>query len=419
MLLAVIGVVYTWSFIDRQVLTLLVQPIKADLGLSDTRMGLLLGFSFALFYSLMNLPAGYLIDRYNRRGLIAIGAVVWSAMTIVCGFARSFGQLFAGRAGVGFSESVIAPASFSLIRDAVEPSRRASAYSVLAMAPYAGSALALLLGGALLAAASDGRFSAWPVLGAMKPWQCVLIIVGAAGFPLTLLLFLVKEPARRVDVQGAKPAGYGQVWSHMKANGWIYFLLLSFTTLQAMLTFGSSAWLPALASRQWGLSPPQVGRVMGLAYLILPPIGLFAGGFVMDWLTARGRSLLDYGILASVISLIAIVAIPFAPTVELMWVAICVKLAFAGSFYAVGATILAQVTPSHLMGKQTALYLLAQNLIGQGMGPMVVALLSDRFFEGGHALGYGLATMAVVVGILATLVGVALRSVLMRWRSVD
>ncbi len=181
LLVGVLLAVYCYAFIDRVILALLVDPIKRDLGASDLHMGLLLGLGFALFYGFCSFPAGYFVDRLNRRAMIGVASVVWALMTIVCGMSTSIEQLFLGRAGIGIAESVIMPAAFSLIRDAVPLRSRGLAFSVYAMAPIIGSTTSLLGGGFLLRAATAGRFADWPVLGGMEPWQCTMIIVGLLG----------------------------------------------------------------------------------------------------------------------------------------------------------------------------------------------------------------------------------------------
>jgi MFS family permease len=193
----VLMVIYTLSFIDRQILAFLVGPIRADLQISDTAIGLLGGFAFAIFYTLLGLPMGWLADRKSRRGLIAIGLVFWSLMTALCSLARSFGTLFAARIGVGVGEATLTPAAFSLIADYFPREKLARALSVYSMGILIGSGLAFIVGGAVVQAMNGMPALQVPVLGTMAPWRLTFLIVGLPGLAIALLLLTVREPVRR------------------------------------------------------------------------------------------------------------------------------------------------------------------------------------------------------------------------------
>ncbi|MEY2942522.1 MAG: hypothetical protein RLY97_536, partial [Pseudomonadota bacterium] len=198
----VMMVIYTYAFIDRVILSLLVEPIKTDLGASDLQMGLMLGLAFAAFYGFFGIPAGYFVDKVNRRLLIAVASVAWAVMTILCGMADSMPELFLGRIGVGIAEAVVAPAAFSLIRDAVPTRSRGLAFSIFAMSPMIGGAASLIGGAALLRLIKAGAMVGVPLLGSLQPWQCTLVIVGLCGLPFSLALLLISEPPRRDQAQG-------------------------------------------------------------------------------------------------------------------------------------------------------------------------------------------------------------------------
>ncbi len=193
---------YIVSFIDRQLLGLLVSPIKADLGISDLKMGLLLGLAFSLFYVTLGVPIGWLADRVNRRNLVIAGITLWCIMTAACGLSKSYGQLFLARVGVGVGEATLSPCALSLISDSFPPERRARAIGVYSIGVSVGGGLAYLLGGALVQAVADAPPIDWPVLGEIRPWQSAFIIIGLAGLVVALLLTMVPEPARHERAGG-------------------------------------------------------------------------------------------------------------------------------------------------------------------------------------------------------------------------
>jgi MFS family permease len=194
---AILMVAYVLSFIDRQILNLLVGPIRRDLMISDTQMSLLMGLSFALFYTVCGIPLGRLADTKSRRGLIAIGVLFWSAATAACGMAKLYWQFLICRIGVGVGEAALSPAAYSLIADSFPAERRATAISVYSMGVYLGSGIAFLLGGLVIKFASAQGDVMLPVLGEVRPWQLIFLILGAAGVLFTLLMLAVREPARR------------------------------------------------------------------------------------------------------------------------------------------------------------------------------------------------------------------------------
>ncbi|MBF3358944.1 MFS transporter, partial [Pseudomonas aeruginosa] len=194
---AILMVAYVLSFIDRQILNLLVGPIRRDLAISDTEMSLLMGLSFALFYTLCGIPLGRMADNRSRRGLILFGVLVWSAMTAACGLARSYWQFLTFRVGVGVGEAALSPAAYSLIADSFPRERRATAISVYSMGIYLGSGLAFLLGGLVIKFASAQGDVHLPLFGEVRPWQLIFLILGAAGVLFCLLLLAIREPARR------------------------------------------------------------------------------------------------------------------------------------------------------------------------------------------------------------------------------
>ena len=185
----VLMLMYVFSFIDRTIISLLVGPMKRDLHISDVQMGLLQGTAFALFYTFLGLPIARLSDRHNRKSIIAIGVFIWSIMACLCGLARSAGQLFLARIGVGFGEAALSPAAYSMITDSFPRAKLGSAFSVYNVGITIGAGTALLVGGLVVGAVSrPGASYVLPIFGEVHAWQLVFIVTGAPGLLLPLLL---------------------------------------------------------------------------------------------------------------------------------------------------------------------------------------------------------------------------------------
>lgn len=392
--------IYIYAFIDRVILALLVEPIKRDLGATDVQMGLLLGFAFALFFGICGIPSGVLVDRFNRRMMIAAASVFWALMTIVCGVADSVGTLFLGRAGVGMAEAIVLPAAFSLIQDAVPSRSRPMAFSIFAMAPMIGSVLSLLFGGKLLAIAASGGFAGWPLLDGLAAWRTTLIVTGALGLPLSLLLLLAPEPVRfkgAVESIGSI-AGLVAALRLIRDQGGIYLPLLIFATAGAMSNFTLTAWAPALLGRAWGIAPQVIGPQLGLILLLFGVSGLAFSGFVLTRLTARGGDIRTYGLIAAAGTMTGFVGLGIAPSFAVALAMTGFGAFFMGTSYSVGASTLSEVTPRPMMGRVSAFYFLVQNIFGAGLGPLLVALGSQHLFSGRFALAYAFALFCGLFG---------------------
>lgn len=415
----VLTLLYIYAQIDRSALILLVGPIKQDLGMTDTQMSLLLGLSFASFYAVLGLPAGYLVDRMSRRTIMGVGVVLWSAMTMSCGLAQTYWQLFLGRCGVGIGEAAITPASYSLIRDAFPPEKRGRAYGIFSAGTYIGAAAAVMLTGFLIGLIASGGFRGLPFVGTMKAWQAVLVSVGVIGFPLSLLVLTFREPARRRDgsmaVSGVR---FGEALTHIKAQWRAYLPLVTWVTCFFAISNSYGSWMPSIIARTWHLSPQQIGLFFGGCLLICAPIGAWCGGLAIDVLTRRGRrdAAAVVGKWVTIIFIPFVIAAPIVPEVGQMFFALAAQLLVNGAYQPVAASILAELTPQRLMGKVTAIYLLVFTLIGLGLGPTLVAVISDNFYTGPQGLGFALGTaaaglMAVALYMVALLLRRARREV--------
>jgi MFS family permease len=399
-MVCVLTVLFIYAQIDSNSITLLIGPIKQDIGASDTQMGLLLGLSFAAPFAILGVPAGYLVDRMSRRRIIGIGVVLWSLMTLSCGLAQNYWQFFLGRSGIGLGEAAITPASYSLIRDSFPIEKRGRAFGIFTAGNYIGAAAGVMITGALAGLVNSGALKSVPWLGALHAWQTVLVIIGAIGVPLALLACTFREPARlREGSQENSGVTFREALQQIKAQWRIYVPLVIWITcfFGVAITYGS--WMPTIIARTWALPPAQIGLFFGACLLICAPIGAWCGGHFIDILQQRGRrdAAEIVGLWVTIIFIPFGIAAPIVPHVGEMFFALGAQLLVAGAYQPVGASLLAKITPPRLMGKVTAIYLLVYYLLGRGLGPFVVALISDNFYSGPQALGYGLGTVSAIL----------------------
>jgi MFS family permease len=252
----VLTFVYVFSFIDRQILNLMVGPIRRDLQISDTEMSLLTGFSFALFYTFFGLPLGRVADSGNRRGLIAAGFAIWSLFTAGSGLARNFIQMAIMRMGVGVGEATLSPAAYSLITDYFPPHRRATAQSIYNIAQYLGTGVAFMVGGAVIGLASAQPEWILPLVGSIHSWQLVFFIVGLPGVLLSLLMLSVAEPVRRGPGAEAKKPSPGEVLAFAKANRATLVCHNVGVALLGFSAYGNAVWVRPSSFATFTGAPP-------------------------------------------------------------------------------------------------------------------------------------------------------------------
>jgi MFS family permease len=403
-------ILYILSFIDRQILSLLVGPIRKDLGISDTQMSLLMGFSFALFYTFFGIPLGRLADARSRRTIIAVGVLLWSIMTASCGFVRQYYQLLLCRMGVGVGEAALSPAAYSLITDYFPRHRLATAISVYGMGIYVGSGLAYLLGGYVVQISMGQESVDLPLLGAMRPWQTVFLIVGIPGVLLSLLAYTIAEPARR-GKRAASTAGkshavaLGQVMTYIRQNFSTFFCHNIGFALLALSSYGAASWVPTFFVRVHGWTPSAAGMWYGLIVMLFGSMGIVFGGRLADQLAQKGKiaARMGTGIIAAVAAMPFAIAYPLVPSGP-MAMALMVPLVFtlAMPFGAAPAAI-QEMMPNSMRGQASAIYLFVVNLIGMGMGPTAVALVTDYVFHDDNAVGYSLLIVGTSTSLVAAL----------------
>ncbi|HWP02431.1 MAG TPA: MFS transporter [Gemmatimonadaceae bacterium] len=387
------------AFIDRQILALMVDPIRADLGISDTQMSLLLGLAFAVFYSLMGIPIGRLADSGNRRAIIAVGIALWSGMCTACGLARSYWQLFLARVGVGIGEAALTPPAYSLLADYFPPARLAGALSVFSMGIFLGSGLAYLVGGTVIEVVQG--MDGWPLLDGLRPWQRVFVVVGVPGLVLALLMLTVREPARRSRSERTPPMR--MLIQYLRVHRGAYLAHGTGYSLFSLVNYATAAWFPAYFMRVHGWSAGKVGLYMGGATLAFGSLGVLAGGRLATWMSNRGKedANLRVGTVAALGTTLAALPLYLGRSEAVVVVALLLTNVFAAFPWGAAAAAVQEMTPADMRGQASALFLLLVNVIGLALGPTAVAILTDHVFARDEAVGLSLLVVTLVGRLVA------------------
>ncbi|GAM03037.1 MULTISPECIES: MFS transporter [Novosphingobium] len=404
---------YTLAFVDRQALALLVQPIKEDFGVSDTAMSLLYGLSFTLFYVLVGIPVAWVADRSNRRNIIAASIFIWSLATAACGMVRSFTGLFTARIAVGVGEGGLSPSAYSILADYFPKEKLGLAMGVYNMGVYFGGAGALILGGLIAGAIPPNSDVLIPLLGTMKGWHIIFLLLGIPGALLSLAMFLVREPKRRGSVSDAQPAAapMGHFFSQLRTHGRAYFGIIVGFSLMIFVGNGTGAWIPAFLERSYGMNISEIGASYGWIVFFCGTGGALSGGFVASALEKRT----PYGNLkAAVIGFTALIPLtigfPLMPTASLALAGIGAMNFFAGFNFGGGLAALQGLTPNRMRAMVSVVYMLSINLIGSTLGPTAVALVTDLVFGDPARVGESISLVCAVASPLALvllLVGMA------------
>lgn len=409
----VLMVAYIFAFVDRIILGLMVDPIRADLGLSDTQISLLGGFAFALFYTVLGIPFGRWADTRGRRNLIAFGIALWSLATVACGLANNFFKLFLARMGVGVGEATLTPSAYSIIPDIFPPHRVALAMAVFTSGVTIGGGMAMLLGGIIVEWAANAQ-PVLPLIGQIAPWKVAFIIVGLPGLLVALIIMLtVREPERRVHPgKSADVPKLSAVLGYVLKNARVYAPVMFGFTGIVIAGYAFQSWAPSYFIRLHGFTPTQVGALFGVAFAIVGTLGVLSGGALSDYLTQRGRknAPILVSIWAAVIQAPLFVTCYLSQSADLAKICFIVALYFASMFGGLQGATIQMLTPNRMRGVVAAVYLTLANMIGLGIAPTITAMISEHFFGGPLGIGKALAVTAgtsLVVG--AILLTIALR----------
>jgi MFS family permease len=396
-LVGLLTLAYVFSFVDKYLPALLIEPIKQDLGASDTQMGLLLGPAFAVLYATLGLPLGWLADRSRRNSLVAAGVALWSLATATSGLARSFGQLLLARVGVGVGDAALAPCALSLISDSFPPEKRGRPVALYIAAQSFGAGVAMLGGGAVLAwAASQARIEL-PLAGALAPWQFTFLAVGLPGLLVALLLYLAREPAREPSATGGVSMATTLAW--LRARWRTFGSLTALVCVMTIVAY-SQNWYAALFQRNWGWDIGRYATWSGLALIILGPLVVNATGWSCDRLLGRGRpdGPLAVVVAGTVLLLPPGILAPLMPTGELAFGIWLLNLCGLSMVSAAAPVALLAITPGEMRGQVSALFYLAIMLTGLVVGPLAVGLLNDQLFAG-QRLDLACALVPVIAGL--------------------
>lgn len=404
---AVLMLMYIFSFIDRQIISLLVEPMKRDLHVSDVQIGLLQGLAFALLYTCLGLPIARLADRHNRKSIIACGVLLWSLMSTLCGLAKSALQLFFARVGVGIGEAALSPSAYSMITDSFPRAKLGRAFAIYTIGIPIGAGIALLVGGLIVGLVSGaGDHYVLPVLGTVRAWQLVFIVTGAPGLLLPLLLLTFREPKRRGLLSGqAHRASLGEVADYAWCNRKFYSLHFLALALLALAGYSVGAWLPAALHRAYGVSTAEVGAVTGISTMTVNTCGMLLAGVLCDRMTRRG--VMDAPVIVALISAIGIAILscfpPLMPTVPLVWTTLVISGITFHAYNGVGPMAVNQVTPNQYRAQVSAAYLFVVNLLGLGVGPWLVAFINEHVFHDPAKIRYSLVIVVFTAATLAAL----------------
>lgn len=395
--LAVLMLAYVVSFLDRQILALMVDPIRAALGIGDFQISLLQGLAFALFFAIMGIPLGRLSDRVTRTRLIAVGVVWWSVMTALCGLANGFTALFLFRMGVGLGEAALAPAAYSILGDSFPPHRLVRATSLFGQSATIGAGVSLLAGGQLVDAIARSGSAPY----GLAPWQLTFIAVGLPGLLVAALVLVIREPVRQ-NRTATPAASFGATLRDLWASRGVLAPLYISGALLAIVNFGGITWLPTHLIRRFGLSPGEVGLLLAPIHLVGSLIGAAVGAGLTEWMIRRGRPAPYLGTVWIVALAMAVLMIaPVLPSLELLVPIWAVSVIFQGA-YAGSVMAAIQVTvPNQQRGLATALLLLMSNLGGLALGSALIGGASATLFASDPA-GAGKA-LALVGAIAAAL----------------
>ena len=366
LVLAMLVLVYTFNFIDRQIVGILAVPIKADLGLSDVQLGLMGGLAFALFYTALGIPIAMLADRSNRTWIMTVALVLWSAMTAVCGYAQNFWQLFLARLGVGVGEAGGVAPAYSLVADYFPPHQRARAFGVYSFGVPIGSALGIVFGG-LIAHHVD--------------WRTAFIVVGVAGVLLApVFKLVVREPPRgRYDgAKGAgRPVGLGEAMRVLRSKRSFWGICFG-AAASSMMGYGLFFWLPSFFVRSHGMTLLDASLYFGAILLIGGIAGIWMGGWLADRFgSARKR---NYALIPAVAFLLTFpfyAAAVTSDSLAIAFVLFLVPIALGLVWLGPVLSAIQHVVPPGMRATASAVFLFINNLIGIGLGTVALGLVSD------------------------------------------
>ena len=404
----VVGVLtfaYLVSFLDRQILALMVAPIQADLSLSDTQMSLLMGLAFSIFYVFMAVPLGRLADQTVRRNIIIGGVTLWSAMTAACGLAGNYWHLFLARMGVGVGEASLTPSATSMIADYFPPGVRGKALATYNAGVSLGTGFAMVLGGMVITYVSTSERHVLPIIGSVAAWQYVFFLVALPGLLVVLLMLTVREPARQETSSAAQNLSFREVLSFLHVRRRIYVPLFLGMSVNTIVGYALFSWTPTSFARVHGWSMGDIGLGYGLIILATGPLGVFLAGSLIDRLHRAGQqnAELKVALLSIAICLPGVVYLPLASTGQGALMAMIPASIGPAMTTASGSIAVINVTPNQIRGQTMALYMLTISLLGLSLGPTAVALLTDYVFKDPAMIDWSISCVVIASSLFSAI----------------
>jgi MFS family permease len=404
------------SYTDRQILALLVDPIRGDLHISDTQLSILQGAAFAVLYSFIGLPLGRIADLVPRRALLVFAVVAWSFGTILCSLSHSFAELFGARLLVGVGEAALAPAAMSLIADYFPPAVRALPTGVFLTGMVVGGGAAIAIGGFLLGAAQHAMFASVPFIAGLAPWREVLAVLGVFGLILAPLFLTLREPGTRKFSPreiGTRLLSLTHVFRAFRGQYGMLLPLYGAMAIGSIVDYAILSWTPALLARRFALSPGEIGATLGGIAIVAGLIGTPTGGALADWVAKRFGPLSRIK-LCGMIIVVGFLAAPIglltSPSFTLASVFIWIFVSAISGTIGIATTL--DLLPHESRGLGTATIAFCNTIVGLGLGPTLVALATDHLYGTASSVGLALSTVvAPAIAICCLLFYVAARAV--------
>ena len=406
-LLTLFTLTYTFSFVDRQVINLLVEPIKSDMDLTDVQISYLQGLIFVIPYVLLSVPIGRLVDVFSRIYVIISGILVWSIATIAAGLSGNYTQLAIARGFVGAGEASLTPAVWSMFPDIFSKSQLAVAMSIFSMAPYLGAGIALIAGAQVIELSQSAPPVDLPVIGVLQPWQVTLVLCGAPGIIFALIYACIKEPKRiATETQTNEALPLGEAVDFMKKNWKVYLAFLGGAPFLIIMLYSIQAWSPTLLIRvhEWDIA--YAGRLYGIVALVTGSLGVLSSPLVARILTHF--NIKGFPLLMLIISTLMTALFLFLAGLQTDGMACLIFLALASFFVTIPlpqlAVTLQTISPNKMRGLVAGIFVVTGNVMGMGLGPTFVAFLTEQVFQDPMSLGMSMGVLGLIAAPIALLI---------------
>ena len=393
---------FTFSFIDRQVLNLLVVPIQNDLNITDTQISALQGLAFVITYVGLCVPIGRIIDKTHRVSVMIIGLLVWSAATIACGFSKNYISMFIARMGIGAGESTVHPGSISILGDYFDSDKIASPMSIYLLGPYLGAGIAMIFGAQVLDWTSqiDSNFIL-PLVGEVAPWQLTFIAVGLPGILVACLFLTIREPKRRIqEIESQEAPSFKKIAEYIKNNWQVYGAIIIGNSCLIILLYGLQSWVPTMLLRVYEWDLIQSGRVYGLIAMLAGSAGVLSGPFVLKLMSKNNIDAPHFKLAIFGISMasLSLVLLPFQANVNIALIFVTLASFFVTLPLAGTSSAMVIVSPNRIRGVITGIYVVVTSVFGLVLGPFLVASSTDFIFQDPNAVAKSLALVSVLIG---------------------